>query len=137
MKDEAGTDVSNDSLWRSTLLANAARDGAGSQRQTGAQGVGTVGLLRVVTAQQLPGFVVAAELHHDVNGVELNCLVFRRCLAGLDQLGQRFLQPAFGDQRRGFLAQVAAGAAGRAMRSRKSRIWLSGSTPLNSSTSCP
>ena len=26
MKDEAGTDVSNDSLWRSTLLANAARD---------------------------------------------------------------------------------------------------------------
>jgi hypothetical protein len=60
----------------------------------------------------LPGFVVAAELQQDIDGIELDGLVFRLGLAGFDQLGQRFFQLAFGDQCSGFLAQVAAGTGG-------------------------
>jgi hypothetical protein len=46
----------------------------------------------------------------DIDGVELNGLVVRLGLAGVDQFGERFFELAFDHQRGGFLAQVAAGA---------------------------
>lgn len=127
--------------WSAGLAASRASiagvGSAGGQRQTGAQGVGAVRFLQVFTAEQLLCLVVAAELHQDIDGIELDGLIFRLGAAGFNQLGQRFFKLTGCDQCSGFFAQVATDGRQRAKRSRKARISLSGRAPVNSSTSWP
>jgi hypothetical protein len=77
-------------------------------------------------------------LHQHIDGVELDGLVLRVGLAGLDQNGQRVVELAFGDQGGRLLAQVDLFRAFRQGDAVEEGANLAfGMAPLNSSTSWP
>ena len=86
---------------------------AGGECKTSTQCVGAVRFRGEFGFQQLPGVVITAQLHQDVDGVETNGFVVRLFPTRIGKEGQRFVQLAFTDQSGSFFAWIAAGSGGQ------------------------